>query len=174
MKLNIPIEKLNFNRAWFSYTDLNQMGFLNAKITDLSSDKFTLVIDKSKTHYGVDYSDMKFVSRYELYEDKSDLTIEYNLKELLEYSNIEFETAVKTFNEMNKAFKKNKQIRKENKLNVLKFKETFAGMELPETFYKDHCKRRYDIVYIRKARKLVKKFKKAINENKITLKSLSK
>lgn len=75
---------------------------------------------------------------------------------------------------MNKEFKKNKQIRKENKLNVLKFKETFPDMELPETFYKDHCKRRYDIVYIRKARKLVKKFKKAIQENKASLKFLSK
>lgn len=172
MKANIPFEKLNFKRTWFSYNDLSRMGFLSAKIITISSDRFTLAVDKANSHYGVDFGDMQLVSYSKLYIDKSESTWKYNLKNILIYSNGEFEKAIETFNEMNKTFKKNKQLRKENKLNIQKFKTTFPGMELPKNFYQDHCQRRYDIIYTRKARKLIKKFKKAIRENKATLNAL--
>ncbi len=174
MKANIPFENLNLKRDWSYLTDLERLGFLCADILSLTEDTFTIAVDKSNTHYGIDYSDSKFISYCEFYVDKSESTWEYNLEELLKSANVQLNQALKVFNTMKKDFKKEKALRTTIKINERKFKETFVGMELPKEFFSKSAKRRYDILYMRKARKLLKKFKLAIKENQKTINKLSK
>ena len=184
MKANIPFENLNLKRDWSYLTDLERLGFLCADILFLTEDTFTIAVDKSNTHYGIDYSDSKFISYCEFYIDKSESTWKYNLEELLKSANVQLNQALKVFNTMKKDFKKEKALRTTIKINERKFKETFVGMELPKEFFSKSAKRRYDILYnnngikiilyMRKAGKLLKKFKLAIKENQKTINKLSK